>query len=306
MRIAFLGTPEFAVPSLKMLIEQGHEIEVFTQPDRPKGRGYKMIPPPVKKCAEEYSIPVFQPLSLRKGEDAEKSMTALREISPELIIVVAYGQILPKEVLELPKYGCINIHASLLPEYRGAAPIQRCILDGKTRTGVTSMMMEEGLDTGDMLIKKELEIGKNETASELHDRLSEMGAEVLLETVKAVENGSLSPVKQDDSLSTYAKMITKDMSALDFSKPAEEIHNIIRGITGFTILDGKRLKVYRSRVMGESVNEYGTVEDPNNFTVVCGDGKCVEFTEVQYEGSKRMSTENFLRGRKLVKGQKLG
>lgn len=288
-------------------MENGHEIPaVFTQPDRPKGRGYKMIPPPVKKCAEEYSIPVFQPLSLRKGEDAEKSMTALREISPELIIVVAYGQILPKEVLELPKYGCINIHASLLPEYRGAAPIQRCILDGKTRTGVTSMMMEEGLDTGDMLIKKELEIGKNETASELHDRLSEMGAEVLLETVKAVENGSLSPVKQDDSLSTYAKMITKDMSALDFSKPAEEIHNIIRGITGFTILDGKRLKVYRSRVMGESVNEYGTVEDPNNFTVVCGDGKCVEFTEVQYEGSKRMSTENFLRGRKLVKGQKLG
>ena len=219
---------------------------------------------------------------------------------------MAYGQILPKEVLELPKYGCINIHASLLPAYRGAAPIQRCILDGKTRTGVTSMMMEEGLDTGDMLIKKELEIGKNETASELHDRLSEMGAEVLLETVKAVENGSLSPVKQDDSLSTYAKMITKDMSALDFSKPAEEIHNIIRGITGFTILDGKRLKVYRSRVMGESVNESGTVEDPDNFTVVCGDGKCVEFTEVQYEGGKRMSTENFLRGRKLVKGQKLG
>lgn len=307
MKIVFMGTPDFAVPCLKVLVENGHEIPaVFTQPDRPKGRGYKMIPPPVKKCAEEYSIPVFQPLSLRKGEDAEKSMTALREISPELIIVVAYGQILPKEVLELPKYGCINIHASLLPEYRGAAPIQRCILDGKTRTGVTSMMMEEGLDTGDMLIKKELEIGKNETASELHDRLSEMGAEVLLETVKAVENGSLSPVKQDDSLSTYAKMITKDMSALDFSKPAEEIHNIIRGITGFTILDGKRLKVYRSRVMGESVNEYGTVEDPNNFTVVCGDGKCVEFTEVQYEGSKRMSTENFLRGRKLVKGQKLG
>ena len=190
MKIVFMGTPDFAVPCLKALVENGHEIPaVFTQPDRPKGRGYKMIPPPVKKCAEEYSIPVFQPLSLRKGEDAEKSMTALREISPELIIVVAYGQILPKEVLELPKYGCINIHASLLPEYRGAAPIQRCILDGKTRTGVTSMMMEEGLDTGDMLIKKELEIGKNETASELHDRLSEMGAEVLLETVKAVENG---------------------------------------------------------------------------------------------------------------------
>lgn len=307
MKIVFMGTPDFAVPCLKALAENGHEIPaVFTQPDRPKGRGYKMIPTPVKKCAEEYGIPVFQPLSLRRGTDAEMSMKALREISPELIIVVAYGQILPKEVLELPKYGCINIHASLLPEYRGAAPIQRCILDGKTKTGVTSMMMEEGLDTGDMLIKKELEIGRNETAAELHDRLSEIGAEVLLETVKAIENGNLSPVKQDDSLSTYAKMITKDMSALDFSKPAEEIHNIIRAITGFTVLDRKRLKVYRSEITSGSTNEYGTVEDPDIFTVVCGDGKCVKFTEVQYEGGKRMSTESFLRGRKLVKGQKLG
>lgn len=307
MKIVFMGTPDFAVPCLKALAESGHEIPaVFTQPDRPKGRGYKMIPPPVKKCAEEYNIPVFQPLSLRKGEDAEKSLKTLKSIAPELIIVVAYGQILPKEVLELPEHGCINIHASLLPEYRGAAPIQRCILDGKTRTGVTSMMMEEGLDTGDMLIKKELEIGADETASELHDRLSEIGAEVLLETVKAVENGTLSPVKQNDSDSTYAKMITKDMSALDFSKSAAEVHNVIRAITGFTMLNGKRLKVYGSTLSGESSGEPGAIENPDKFTVVCGDGKCVAFTEVQYEGSKRMSTADFLRGRKLAKGQKLG
>jgi methionyl-tRNA formyltransferase len=307
MKIVFMGTPDFAVPCLKALAESENEVAgVFTQPDKPKGRGYKMIPTPVKVCAQEYNIPVYQPLSLRKGEDALKSMEILKELSPELIIVVAYGQILPKEVLELPTHGCINIHASLLPEYRGAAPIQRSVLDGKTKTGVTSMMMEEGLDTGDMLIKKELEIGADETSSELHDRLSELGAEVLLETVKAVENKTLSPIKQDDSLFTYAKMITKDMSALDFSKSAEEIHNVIRGITGFTMLDGKRLKVYRSTVCGNSTGEPGTVENPDEFTVVCGDGKCVKFLEVQNEGSKRMNTDVFLRGKKLVKGQKLG
>ena len=209
MKIVFMGTPDFSVPCLKALAENGYDIPaVFTQPDKPKGRGYKMIPPPVKKCAEEYNIPVFQPLSLRKGEDAEKSLKTLEEIAPDLIIVVAYGQILPKEILELPILGCINIHASLLPEYRGAAPIQRSILDGKTKTGVTSMMMSEGLDTGDMLIKRETQIGEDETSAELTDRLSEIGAELLLETVKAAEEGTLKPEKQDDSLSCYAKMIT--------------------------------------------------------------------------------------------------
>lgn len=307
MKIVFMGTPDFSVPCLQALIDSPHEVAaVFTQPDRPKGRGYKMIPPPVKKLAEEKGIKVYQPQSLRKGEEAENSIKLLKELSPDLIIVVAYGQILPKEVLELPRLGCINIHASLLPEYRGAAPIQRCILEGKTKTGVTSMMMEEGLDTGDMLIAAETDIDENETASQLHDRLSEMGAKVLIETVEAAEKGTLLPKKQDDSLSTYAKMITKDMSALDFNAPAQQIHNTIRGITGFTMLEGKRLKVYRSR-MGESTQaQAGTVTDADNFTVACGDGKTVTFLEVQYEGGKKMMTDSFLRGRKLTVGQKLG
>lgn len=307
MRIVFMGTPDFAVPCLKSLCDNGHEVEaVFTQPDKPKGRGYKMIPTPVKVCAQEYDIPVYQPLSLRKGEDAESSLETLRELAPELIVVVAYGQILPQNILELPKHGCVNIHASLLPEYRGAAPIQWSVLDGKAETGVTSMKMEIGLDTGDMLIKKSTAIGENETASKLHDRLSEMGAEVLLETIDAIENGTLNPEKQDDEKSTYAKMITKDMSKLDFNENAQTVHNIIRGITGFTMLDGKRLKVYRSVIEGESSAVAGSVTDESNFTVVCGDGKCVRFTEVQYEGGKRMKTEDFLRGRKLSNGMMLG
>lgn len=306
MKIVFMGTPDFSVPCLKALAENKYDIPaVFTQPDKPKGRGYKMVPPPIKVCAEEYNIPVYQPDSLRKGENAEKSIEILKNISPELIIVVAYGQILPKEILELPKYGCINIHASLLPQYRGAAPIQRCILDGMTKTGVTSMMMEEGLDTGDMLLSAETEIGENETASELHDRLSEMGAKVLIDTIKAVENNNLKPQKQDDEKSNYAKMITKDMSALDFNKSAQEVHNVIRGITGFTTLDGKRLKVYRSCI-ADADGEVGTVVDEKNFIIACGDGKGVKFLEVQYEGGKRMTADSFLRGRKISVGQKLG
>ncbi|MBQ8434459.1 MAG: methionyl-tRNA formyltransferase [Oscillospiraceae bacterium] len=308
MKIVFMGTPDFSVPCLKAIAgNDKYEVAaVFTQPDRPKGRGYKMIPTPVKACAQEFDIPVYQPMSLRRGKDAEKSMEILKEINPDVIIVVAYGQILPKEVLELPRHGCINIHASLLPQYRGAAPIQRSILDGQAQTGVTSMMMEEGLDTGDMLIKKEVEITENMTANELHDTLSEAGAEVLLETLDAVENGTLSPEKQNDSQSTYAKMITKDMSLLDFTLPAQQVHNVIRGITGFTMMDGKRLKIYRSCIAETGNAEAGTVADADSFTVACGDGKGVTFLEVQYEGSKRMTTDNFLRGRKITKGQKLG
>ncbi|MDD6270266.1 MAG: methionyl-tRNA formyltransferase [Oscillospiraceae bacterium] len=310
MKIVFMGTPDFAVPCLRVLAENGHNVAaVFTQPDKPKGRGYKMIPTPVKAAAQEYSIPVYQPLSLRKGEDAEASMKTLREIAPELIVVVAYGQILPKEILDLPKYHCINIHASLLPAYRGAAPIQWSVLNGEKVTGVTSMLMAEGLDTGDMLIKKETEIGENETASSLHDRLSVMGAEVLLETVKAVEEGTLSPEPQDDSLSTYAPRITKEMSELDFNKSAKELHNIIRGITGFTTLEGKRLKVYASSVIeiknSENIQN-GTVTDTDRFTVKCGDGMGLMFAEIQPEGKKRMKTEDYLRGRKIEAGTVLG
>ena len=309
MKIVFMGTPDFAVPCLRTLAESSHDTAaVFTQPDKPKGRGYKLIPTPVKAAAEEYGIPVYQPLSLRKGDDAEESMRILREISPDLIVVTAYGQILPKEILELPKYGCINIHASLLPKYRGAAPINWVLLNGEKETGVTSMQMSEGLDTGDMLIKRATEIGENETYEELYARLSAMGGEVLAETIDAVEKGTLKPEVQDDSLSCYSPMIRKEMSALDFSKSAAEVHNTIRGVTGFTMLDGKRLKVFRSEVAQGSFDgaDNGAVVDTASFAVKCGDGKAVIFREVQPEGKKRMKTEDFLRGKKLEKGEILG
>ncbi|MGN0675259.1 MAG: methionyl-tRNA formyltransferase, partial [Oscillospiraceae bacterium] len=211
MNIVFMGTPDFAVPCIKALIESGENVQaVFTQPDKPKGRGYKLTPPPVKEIALTYNIPVYQPVSLKKGDDAENSLKILKELSPDLIIVVAYGKILPKAILDIPKY-CINVHASLLPKYRGAGPIQWSVLNGEKVTGVTTMLMAEGLDTGDMLLSKSVEIGDNETASELHDRLSVLGAEVLLETIKAVKADDLIPIKQDDSLSNYAPMLTKDM-----------------------------------------------------------------------------------------------
>ena len=307
MKIVFMGSPEFSVSCLKVLAESGHEIAaVFTQPDKPRGRrGNQLVPTAVKSAALEYGYPVCQPLSLRKGEDAENSMKILEDISPDLIVVTAYGQILPKEILELPKYGCINIHASLLPRYRGAAPINWVILNGEKETGVTSMQMSEGLDTGDMLIKKSTPIGENETYEELYERLSVMGGEVLKETLYALENNTLTPEKQDDELSCYSPMIKKEMSALDFTKSAQEVHNIIRGVTGFTMLDGKRLKIFRSEIADIS-GEAGTVSDGKIFAVACGDGKSVVFREVQPEGKKRMKTEDFLRGKKLTKGERLG
>lgn len=307
MKIVFMGSPEFSVPCLKVLAESSHEIAaVFTQPDKPRGRrGNQLVPTAVKSAALEYGYTVYQPLSLKKGDDAENSMKILKDISPDLIVVTAYGQILPKEILELPRYGCINIHASLLPKYRGAAPINWVILNGENETGVTSMQMSEGLDTGDMLIKKSTPIDKNETYEELYARLSVMGGEVLRETLDAIENNTLTPEKQNDELSCYSPMIKKEMSALDFTKSAQEVHNIIRGVTGFTSLDGKRIKIFRSEVSDIS-GETGTVSDEKKFAVACGDGKSVVFTEVQPEGKKRMKTDDFLRGKKLTKGEKLG
>ncbi|MCM1529426.1 MAG: methionyl-tRNA formyltransferase [Alistipes sp.] len=307
MKVIFMGTPDFAVPCLRKLAESKHEVAaVFTQPDKPKGRGYKMIPTPVKAAAAEYDIPVYQPLSLRKGEDAQAAMEILHNIAPELIIVTAYGQILPKEILELPKFGCINIHASLLPRYRGAAPINWVLLNGEEETGVTSMQMGEGLDTGDMLIKKSVKIGENETYSQLYSRLAELGGEVLEETMAALESGCLTPVKQDDELSCYSPMIKKEMSALDFTKSAEELHNVIRGVTGFTMMGGKRLKVFLSEVSHNIASaEPGTIIDTEKFAVSCSEGAVI-FREIQLEGGKRMKTEDFLRGRKLTLGEKLG
>lgn len=304
-----MGTPDFAVPCLQALIDNGENVQaVFTQPDKPKGRGYKMLPPPVKSLALTYNIPVYQPLSLKKGEDAENALNILKDLSPDLIIVVAYGKILPKEILELPKYYCINVHASLLPRYRGAAPIQWCVLNGEKETGVTTMLMAEGLDTGDMLLKESVAIGDDETASELHDRLSAVGAELLIKTISAVKVGTITREKQEDSLSNYASMITKDMCPIDFSLPAQQVHNKIRGLSAspcaVTMLNGKRLKIFKSTMSDKKKYDLaaGTVVNEKDFTVVCGDGYTVTFTEVQSEGGKRMKVSDFLRGNHIEKG----
>ena len=306
MNIVFMGTPDFAVPCLKALVESGENVTaVFSQPDKPKGRGYKLTPPPVKEYAVSQNIPVYQPASLKKGDEAEEAYETLKKLAPDLIVVVAYGKILPKRILDLPKTYCINIHASLLPKYRGAGPIQWCILKGESETGVTSMIMGEGLDTGDMLIKAATEIGINETADELHDRLAVIGADVLLETVKAIKTGNIHPRQQDDEMSCYAPMLTKELCPIDFSKTAKEIHDQIRGLSSWPCavaqIAGRRLKVYHSELDGKHHEGYaaGDICDKDKFTVVCGDGFGITFTEVQAEGGKRMKTADYLRGNKL-------
>lgn len=303
LRIVFMGTPDFAVPCLKALIDSNHEVcGVYTQPDKPKGRGYKLAPPPVKVVALDNGIEVYQPISLKKGDEAINAIKTLREQVPDLIVVTAYGKILPKEVLDLPQYGCINIHASLLPKYRGAAPIQWSVVNGDKVTGITSMQMAEGLDTGDMLVKKELEIGENETSSELHDRLSELGASVLMETVSLLEKGELVPIKQDDSQSCYAEMIKREMTEIDFGESAHNIHNRIRGLTGMAYLNGKRIKMFRSHLVDMTGEIAGEIIDSKNFVIACGDGHCIQIDEVQAEGSKRMRSTDFLRGNKIQNG----
>ncbi len=307
MNIVFMGTPDFAVPCLKALLDSGENVQaVFTQPDKPKGRGYKLTPPPVKELALQYKIPIYQLVSLKKGEDAENAINVLHQLKPDLIIVVAYGKILPKEILDIPEY-CINVHASLLPKYRGAGPIQWSVINGEKETGVTTMLMAEGLDTGDMLLSESTPIGENETYSELHDRLSEMGSRVLLKTIEAVKNNTLSPIKQDDSLSNYAPMISKEMCIIDFNNSAKSIHNKICGLSSFpgavTELNGKKLKIFRSVLSDEKYanSKPGMIVNADNFTIACGDGKCITLSEIQFEGKKRMTTQDFLRGFKLEK-----
>ena len=307
MRIVYMGTPDIAVPTLRFLAESKHEVVgVLTQPDRPKGRGHHTIPTPVKAAALEYDIPVYQPLSLRKGEDAAAALETLRQLAPDLIVVLAYGQLLPKEVLELPKYRCINLHASLLPAYRGAAPDP--VGDSERRNQNRCHCPANGRGTGHRRYagKKEIAIGAEETAEELYERLSELCVETLSETLEQLEAGTLQGTPQDDAQSSYASRITKEMSALDFTRPAAELHNLIRGITGFTMLEGKRLKVYGSRVVEGVSGEAGTIAEPEDFVVACGDGNGLRFTEIQPEGKRRMAAADFLRGKKLKKGEKLG
>ncbi|MBQ7540889.1 MAG: methionyl-tRNA formyltransferase [Clostridia bacterium] len=304
MRVVFMGTPEFSVPCLARLLADGYEVVgVFTQPDKPKGRGNQVTPPPVKVFALEHGVPVFQPRSMRDGE----AMQILRQLQPELVVVTAFGKILPQEVLEFPKYGCINIHASLLPRYRGAAPIQWAVLNGETVSGVTSMQMDVGLDTGDMLLQRETAIDEDMTAGELHDVLSVLGAEVLSETLAALQSGTLHPEKQDDALSNYAPMLTKEMSRIDFTKPAAAVHDHIRGLspwpTASLVADGKTLKVHRSARCADAGGLPGEVmESGRRLVISCGDGRCVELLTVQAEGKKAMTAADYLRGNPLPKG----
>ena len=304
MRIIFMGTPEFAAPAIDSLIAAGHEIAaVFSQPDKPKGRGYAMTPPPVKVRAMEHGIPVYQPQSMRDGE----ALKIFNEIKPDVGVVIAYGKILPQEILDAPVYGCINVHASLLPKYRGAAPIQWSVIDGESKTGVTTMQMDAGLDTGDMLMKSETEILPDETAGELHDRLSAMGAELIVRTLDALAKGVLKPEKQDDSQTCYAKMLTKELCAVDWHKSAIEIHNQIRGLSPWpvatAVLEGRKLKLHRSAVsdMDSVEAACGEIISTDPLTVKCGIG-AIELLEIQAEGKKRMLSGDYLRGHRIQKG----
>lgn len=302
-----MGTPQFACPTLQRLIDRGDEIPaVVTQPDRPKGRGQKSVPPPVKELAERHGLPVLQPIKVRAPEFIE----SVREMNPDVVVVVAFGRILPKALLEIPRYGCINVHASLLPRYRGAAPLNWCIINGETETGVTTMLMDVGLDTGDMLLKKATPIDPDEDTSSLHDRLSLIGADLLHETLDLLVQGKLVPEKQDDALSCYAPMLKKEDGLIDWTRDARTIRNLVRGMTpwpgAFTYLDGKLVKVYRARI-GEGEGAPGTVLDAgrDGIEVACGGGSLL-LDELQLEGKKRLPVRDFLAGCRIAPGTAFG
>ncbi len=308
IRTVFMGTPEFAVGTLEGLIAAGCQmVGVYTQPDRPKGRGKKLAMSPVKELALTHEIPVFQPLKMRDPQAIEE----LKALEPDLIVVVAYGQILPKAVLDIPKFNCINVHASLLPKYRGAAPINMAIVDGETETGVTTMLMDVGLDTGDMLVKRSLTIGPNETAGELHDRLAVLGREAMDETLKQLCAGTLQAEKQDDSLSCYASMMKKEDGLIDWSRSAQQIHNQVRGLEpwpgAYTALEGDVLKIAATRVDATASGDAGFVlaADKNGVLVACGEGALL-IGELQLPGKKRLPAAAFLSGRQLPVGTRLG
>lgn len=310
MRMVFMGTPDFAVSSLERLIADGHDIVgVFTQPDKPQGRKMKLTPPPVKQLALTHNIPVFQPDTFKD----ESQLALLQELDPEVIVVVAYGKLLPGYVLDLPKYGCINVHGSLLPKYRGAAPVQWMVLNGETTAGVTTMYMDRGLDTGDILLVSETGVGENETAGELFDRLAAMGADLISETINRLPEG-IERKPQDDSQSTYVSVLDKRMSVVDWSKSAQEVHNLIRGLdpwpVAVTTRGEVRLKLFQSRLTGKATSlPAGSVTeaDPKKgLFVACGDGQVLQITEIQMVGKKRMSAGDYLRGHGIEPGTVLG
>ena len=308
MRVIFMGTPEFAVPCLDRLVNMNLDIVgVFTQPDKPKGRGYQLTPTPVKEKALQNNLEVFQPNSLKN----EEAVAKIQELNPDIIVVVAYGKILPKAVLDIPRLGCINVHASLLPKYRGAGPIQWSVINGETETGVTTMYMAEGLDTGDMILKRATSISQDETAGELHDRLSVLGADCLEETIQLFLDGKQIPREvQDDSLSCYAPMLDKSLCKLDFSKTAAELHNLVRGLSPWpvavTTLNGKVLKIHKTALTDVKSTSVGKVEIRDGRLFVHTSDYLLEILQVQLEGKKSMSAKDFMMGHKISADTILG
>ena len=310
MKILFMGTPDFALFSLRALVESGEQIVgVVTQPDKPKGRGYTLTPPPVKVYAMEQGLAVYQPQTLRGEEFA----SLLAKIDPDLIVVVAFGKILPKNVLDYPKHGCINVHGSILPKYRGAAPMQRAIIDGDAETGITTMMMDGGLDTGDMLLLEKMPSEEHDNFETVHDKLGALGAHTLLETVKAIKEGTLVRTVQNDAQATYAAKIEKADCLVDFSKSAKEVHDLIRGLSPIPLAfthtaDGKMLKIIATEIAARegSLAPAGTVLslDGGKITVACGCGS-ISLLTVLPEGKKRMAASDFINGRKISVGDVL-
>lgn len=305
MRVIFMGTPDFAVPSLEALLTKHEVVLVVTQPDKPKGRGKKMVPTPVKACALEHGIPVLQPEKVKEPEFVEQ----LRSYEPDLIAVTAFGQILSEPILEMPKYGCINVHGSLLPKYRGAAPMQWSIIDGEKVTGITTMYMAKGLDSGDMLLKAEVEITDEDTFATIHDKMAVTGANLLLDTLDQLEAGTLERIPQDHDAATYAPMITKEIGHIDWSKNRQDIINLIRGLNpvpaAYTIYEEEVLKIFGAALSDVQADSAANGEIvavvKKGFVVKCGDG-CLLITEVQARGGKRMMTDAYLRGHAMKEG----
>ena len=313
MRIVFMGTPDFAIPTLEAIYKsEDSVVGVFTQPDKPKGRGYTLTPPPVKVFATEHGIPVYQPTTLRSDE----SLELIKSLSPDLIVVVAYGKILPPAILELPPHGCINVHGSLLPKYRGAAPMQRAIIDGEKVTGVTTMYMAEGLDTGDMLLKAEFPIAPDANFETVHDGLASLGAELLIKTVEAIKAGTAVRIPQDHALATHTSKIEKSDCEINFALDANTIHDLVRGLSPIPLAfthtpDGKLLKIIKTAVSdrsgeGAKAGEIIALDEAKGcFSVACGNG-AVDVFAVLPEGKGRMGAADFIRGRKISKGDILG
>lgn len=296
-----MGTPEFALPSLEKLIEENYDIcAVFTKPDKPQGRKRIITPPPVKVFAQEHGLQVFQPEKLKIRETYD----LIKNLNPDAIVVVAYGKILPKNIIDMPKYGCINVHGSLLPRYRGAAPIQWSIINGDKATGISTMFMDEGLDTGDILLQSKVSINGDETSEELKKRLSVIGADLLIKTLKELENGTLERIKQDDSQATLSPPLDKITGDIDWQKTAQEIHNLVRGSNPWpiahTLLRGKNFKIYKTRISTYRSYYPGKVISTDPLIVGCGNNTSLELLEVQIEGKKRMTASDFSRGYRLT------